>query len=274
MPELPEVETVVRDLRKVIAGKRIIRVKLNRADVVRHPSGRKLVAELEKRVVVEVRRRGKFICCDLDDRNTLVFHLGMTGHLTVCTPIAKVVPHTHFVADLSDGKQVRFDDARRFGRIALGDFEELQELGAVPKLGVEPLSLQFNGKSLLSLTVDARRAIKALLLDQEEVAGIGNIYADEICFAARIRPDRLASTLRLEDCVLIASSAKEILRASIKKRGTTFSDFRDVWGSAGRNGDQLAVYGRDGEGCERCGKTLVRASVAGRGTTLCTQCQR
>ncbi|MFN2568277.1 MAG: bifunctional DNA-formamidopyrimidine glycosylase/DNA-(apurinic or apyrimidinic site) lyase, partial [Candidatus Dormibacteria bacterium] len=274
MPELPEVETVTRDLRDTVVGRTITAVRAGVPGVVRHPTRDVFVSSLPGRCVEDVLRRGKFILCRLHDGSDLIFHLGMTGHIVVCDPSLAPAPHTHMVARLDDGRELRFDDARRFGRILLGPRTLLEDARVLPRLGVEPLSAEFTAARLDGLLRSTTRRVKAVLLDQGVVAGLGNIYVDEACHLAGVRPARRADRLTRAERAALFIAIPTVLAAAIDSRGTTFDDYRDLWNARGRHQERLQVYGRAGAPCHRCGLTLRRTVIAGRTTVYCAGCQR
>jgi formamidopyrimidine-DNA glycosylase len=274
MPELPEVETVARDLRVELVGRRFVSAWVHQPGVLRFPVDDVFMATLPGHEVESVTRWGKYIFCRLNGDEDLVFHLGMTGHLSVVDPRAEVVKHTHLRAALSDSRELRFDDARRFGRVMLGPRALLEERGLLPVLGVEPLSEAFTSEHLDGLLRRTTRAVKAALLDQSLVAGMGNIYIDEACHLAGIRPSRRSNRLTRKERAALHAAIQLVLRAAIANRGTTFDDYRDLWNARGRNGESLQVYGRGGEPCLRCGTRLRKVVVGGRSTVYCPRCQR
>jgi len=274
MPELPEVETVARDLRCTLVGRQFVSVTASIPGVLRHPTREVFVRSLPGERVEAVVRQGKFILCSLHGGSHLIFHLGMTGHLVVCDPALTPVPHTHMVAGLDDGRQLRFDDARRFGRILLGPRALLERARILPKLGVEPLSPDFTAARLGELLRHTRRTVKAALLDQSVVAGLGNIYVDEACHLAGVRPGRRSHRLTRAQRVALAAAIPAVLTTAIANRGTTFNDYRDLWNVRGTNQDRLQVYGRANAPCYRCGLPLRRSVIAGRTTVYCAGCQR
>ncbi|MFN2451060.1 MAG: bifunctional DNA-formamidopyrimidine glycosylase/DNA-(apurinic or apyrimidinic site) lyase [Candidatus Dormibacteria bacterium] len=273
MPELPEVETVVRDLRGALTGRRIETVDTGHAKVFRTQSPEAFAAGLRGTTVVSVSRRGKYIVVPLDSGDDLVVHLGMTGHLLVCTATAPVARHTHLRCELDDGRELRFDDARRFGRVLLGPPDELIASGAIARLGVEPLSDEFSAQALDAYLRRTTRQLKAALLDQRGVAGLGNIYVDESCHRARVRPTRRCHTLTRAQRAALFAAIPVVLNQAIVNRGTTFDDFRDLWDARGGHLEKLQVYGRGGQPCYRCGHSLRRTVLAGRTTVYCARCQ-
>jgi formamidopyrimidine-DNA glycosylase len=270
------VETVVRDLRSAVVGRRVVAVQLHRASVVRYPDGATFTVLLTGALLASVERRGKFIHLRLgrDEGAVLVVHLGMTGHLDVVQAHDPLRLHTHLQCLLDDGREVRFADARRFGRLLLGHPEMLQSAGLLPRLGVEPLSVEFTATALDAVLRRTRRTLKAALLDQRGVTGLGNIYVDEVCFAAGVRPQRRCPRLTRAERAQIHEAIVTVLQRAILNRGTSIDDYRDIWDAQGRNQEELLVYGRGGQPCFRCGSVLRHAVLAGRGTTWCPTCQR
>jgi formamidopyrimidine-DNA glycosylase len=274
MPELPEVETVARDLRKAVTGRRIDGVTVLRPDVVRFPDGMTLPALLTGQTFGEVERLGKYLLLGLDSGDDLMVHLGMTGHLLVCDADAPVPKHTHIRASLDDGRELRFDDARRFGRVAYGSREALTAARVFPRLGVEPLSADFSQERLDAVLKRTTRTVKAALLDQKGVAGLGNIYIDEACFLAGVRPTRRCNRLTKRERAALLDAIKQVLSTAVANRGSSVDDYRDVWNARGSNQERLQVYGRGGQSCFQCGAVLRRTQNAGRTTVYCAHCQR
>jgi formamidopyrimidine-DNA glycosylase len=274
LPELPEVETIVRDLRPHLVGRTFTKTQLLRDSVLRFPDPASFKAGTEGRQVGSVRRRGKFILVGLGDGENLVVHLGMTGSLTLQPPTEPRLPHTHLLVELDDGRELRFRDARRFGRILLGHPALLQRVGVMPRLGPDPLSQRFAQSGVAEVLGRSTRRVKAALLDQAVLAGCGNIYADEACFLARIRPDRRANSLRTVESRRLLAALPVVMREAIRRRGSSFSDYRDGFGAKGEAYESLFVYGRGGLPCVRCGRPLRQSRIGGRTTVYCTQCQR
>lgn len=281
MPELPEVETVVRDLRPQLSGRRIESVQLTRdpairARLVRHPSPGQFVRRLRGATITSVERRGKYIVMPLDhDGQRLVVHLGMTGHLRVWEPEEAPVKHTHFRALLDSGLELRYDDQRQFGRLLLGKPDELIGARAFPaRLGPEPIHGDLTEAEFDKLIRARRRPVKSALLDQSFLAGVGNIYADEACFRAGIRPSRWTNRLTVRERRALYSAIREVLEHSIAARGSSVINYVDAFGVRGANQEQLLVYGRRGQPCLICGTPLQGTRLAGRGTVYCRKCQR
>ena len=281
MPELPEVETIARDLRPQLAGRRIESVHLTRdpairGRLVRYPAATRFVRGLRGRTIKSVERRGKYLVMPLDqDGQRLVVHLGMTGHLRVWEPEETPVKHTHFRALLDSGLELRYDDPRQFGRLLLGTQEELVAGRAFPaKLGPEPIHGDLSEAEFEKIVKSRRRPIKSALLDQSFLAGVGNIYADEACFRAGIRPSRWTHRLTARERRALYSAIQEVLENSIAARGSSVINYVDAFGLRGTNQEKLLVYGRRGEPCVKCGTPLQGTRLAGRGTVYCRKCQR
>ncbi len=275
MPELPEVETVVRDLRGAVVGRRVSRVDVLHPGVIRFPLPEAFAAGLTGARFESVDRVGKFMFCLLDTGDELVVHLGMTGHvLVVDDPSLPLAPHTHVRALLDDGRELRYDDARRFGRVLLGTREGLRAARVLPVLGVDPLTASFTFAHLDSLLRGTTRVLKAALLDQGGIAGLGNIYVDEVCHLAGVRPTRRCHRLTRRERQAIYDAIPVILHKAIAARGSSIDDYRDVWNAQGSMQERLQVYGRGGEPCFRCGRVLARTVIGGRTTVYCPGCQR
>jgi len=281
VPELPEVETIVRDLRPQLAGRRIESVQLTRDPairkrLVRYPNPTTFIHNLRGRTIRSVERRGKYLVMPLDhDGERLVVHLGMTGHLRVWEPEETPVKHTHFRALLDSGLELRYDDPRQFGRLLLGTQDELVAGRAFPaRLGPEPIQGDLTEAEFDKIVKSRRRPIKSALLDQSFLAGVGNIYADEACFRAGIRPSRWTHRLTARERRALYSAIQEVLENGIAARGSSIINYVDAFGVRGGNQEKLLVYGRSGEPCVKCGTPLQGTRLAGRGTVYCRKCQR
>jgi formamidopyrimidine-DNA glycosylase len=294
VPELPEVETVVRDLRPQLTGRRIRSLQLTRdpsirSRLVRYPSAAQFVRRLPGRTITSVTRRGKYIVMPLQslagqnsagsdgapEAERLIVHLGMTGHLRVWEPEEAPVKHTHFRALLDSGLELRYDDQRQFGRLLLGKQEELVTARAFPaRLGPEPIHGDLTEGEFAKLIRARRRPVKSALLDQSFLAGVGNIYADEACFRAGIRPSRWTHRLTVRERRALYAAIQDVLENSIAARGSSIISYVDGFGVRGTNQEKLLVYGRGGQPCLRCGTPLQGTRLAGRGTVYCRTCQR
>jgi len=273
MPELPEVEVVRHSLEPKLRGSRILRVVAGAhpADVVQVPL-QDLAHAVERRRIVGLSRRGKTLLLELDSGALVTVHLGMTGELTLAKPGEPYPRHHHLSLVLDQGRELRYRDVRRFGRIGLvrpGEREQFER-----RLGPEPFAPELTPETFHRRLHQRRRAIKALLLEQSFIAGIGNIYADEALFRAGIYPGRPAGSLSLKETNQLLASLREVLAEAIARRGTTIRDYRDGLGRPGENQAFLRIYGRaPGSPCPLCGSTIQRITIAQRGTTFCPRCQ-
>ncbi|MEW6524561.1 MAG: bifunctional DNA-formamidopyrimidine glycosylase/DNA-(apurinic or apyrimidinic site) lyase [Bacillota bacterium] len=270
MPELPEVETVRRTLAPLLTGARIEKVTVQFEPYLRDCSALELVADATGQGFRRLVRHGKYLYLVLDDFE-LEVHLGMTGKLTVSTPKTACPPHTHVTMELDSGRELRFTDARRFGFLALRPAGAAQERART--LGPEPLTPGFTREALQAALERRKAPVKALLLDQKLVAGLGNIYADEALFRSGIHPARPACYLSGDDLDALYSSTNQVIREAVAARGTSFSDYVDGTGLPGDFSACLRVYGREGLPCPRCGHPLGRLKVAGRSSYHCPACQ-
>ena len=274
MPELPEVETIVADLRPHLTGRTIVSCDLLFPTIVRHPEPEVFIDSVAGTRIAEVRRRGKYILIDLEHELLLIVHLGMTGQLRLVDADTPLATHTHAVFVLDDGRQLRYRDPRRFGRLLLGTEESLLSSKKLPRLGPEPIDPAFAAEDLYRRLRKRRTALKAFLLDQGAIAGVGNIYADESLHRARLRPDRLAGSLSRKSAQRLHESLRVSLLMAIKNRGSSVDTYRDAWGEIGGQQEKLLVYGRAGEPCFTCGRSLAMIRIAGRSTVFCRRCQR
>jgi formamidopyrimidine-DNA glycosylase len=273
VPELPEVETVVREIRPSLVGRLITSIAVSRRPLRRRWSA-DWATVLRGARVTAVRRRGKWIVLDLAKDRYLVFHLGMTGQLTVAAARQPLPEHTHLVLGLDQGtRQLRFRDIRRFGSATLfPDRAHLEQFFEASGLGPEPFAVEADyWRTCLRRT---SRCLKAVLLDQRVVAGVGNIYADESLFAARLHPARLGRSTTRPEAERLRSAMVDVLHGAIAKRG---SSIRDYVGGSGRKGafqEEFTVYGRTGQPCRSCRTPIRRIRLAGRSTHFCPDCQR
>lgn len=280
MPELPEVETVRRNLATVLPGRRVEAVEVRSPHCLAEPDPELFRRSLTGRTIRGVGRRGKYLLLDLDGGFVLAVHLRMTGRLVYEVPGTGPAaagetapdPHTHAVLRLSGGGRLSFRDVRKFGRLYLTP--SLSSLLPAGKLGPEPLEEGFTPEALASRLKGRQARVKAMLLDQRVVAGVGNIYADEALFLAGIHPERRAGSLRKAEVERLHAAVRQVLEEGIRHRGTTFSDYRDGFGEPGGYGERLAVYGREGAPCRRCGGPVSRIRSGGRSSYFCPACQR
>jgi formamidopyrimidine-DNA glycosylase len=269
VPELPEVETVIRDLRPHLERRRIVGVRAGDKPLRRAWSA-DWADGLTGRRITRIRRRGKWILIDLD-RGLLVVHLGMTGRLTAGPADRPVEGHTHFVADLNDGIQVRFRDVRRFGSVTYyavaGEFDAF----LAARLGPEPFDVRPAAfRHALAATI---RPLKAVLLDQRVIAGVGNIYADESLFEAKLPPAQLGRATTAAQADRLRKAVTKVLARAIDRRGSTIRDYVGGSGKKGSYQTEFRVYGRTGRPCPRCDTLIVRIRLAGRSTHYCPTCQ-
>lgn len=273
MPELPEVEMVVRTLRPRLVGERIVAVETSGLPL-RRPIDRKRLARACVGARVDgVRRLGKYWLVDLSSRHVLVGHLGMTGRLLVCDGDAPRAAHTHAVFRLQKGRELRYVDPRRFGVLRAYPAAEASASPELALLGVDPLDPAFTVAHLAAALAATRRDIKAFLMDQSRIAGLGNIYVCEALFRAGIAPTRRSDRVAKRAAALHAAIIA-VLADGIANRGTSFSDYVDADGQAGENQHALSVYGRQDAPCRRCAAALRRVVQGGRSTFFCGRCQK
>jgi formamidopyrimidine-DNA glycosylase len=270
MPELPEVETIRAQLAARLLGETITRVEAAEPFMLRDVSEENLRELLAGRQIDSVERKGKFLLIRLSGGLVLTIHLGMTGQLLILPDAAPLPSHARFVFGLSRSGRLVFRDIRKFGRLHLTPEEPPARLAP---LGPDALVGAWDATQLARLLEGRRTPLKAFLLDQRRLAGIGNIYADEILWAARISPLRPAGLLSPEETERLAAEIRTRLAEGVRLRGCSISDFVDAAGSPGCMQEALNAYGRHGEPCPRCGAPLRRAIVAGRGTAFCPECQ-
>jgi formamidopyrimidine-DNA glycosylase len=271
MPELPEVENYRRDLRDLLLDRQITGVEVDWPNQIGAPSVRELVQRLPGQRITDIHRRGKYLVFTLSGGDSLLIHLKMSGRLMIEPVSAPPDPHAHVVFSLGDGEELRFRDTRKFGRVYLvADPEQV-----VGKLGPEPLEPDFTPERLDAMLANRRGRLKPLLLNQQFLAGIGNIYADESLHAARLHPLRTADTLSQGEINRLQAAIRFTLHRAIEHRGTSFSwVYRDAYGEPGEFQALLQVYNREGEPCYRCGTPIERIVVGQRSTYFCPQCQR
>lgn len=272
MPEMPEVETVRRTLYPKVVGRRIDRVEIITPRQIYHPDSDTFRAELEGACFTDIERRGKYLLFKLRTL-TLVGHLRMSGRLYLSTPEREREKHVHVVFHLDNGTELRYADQRKFGGFhLLGPRGEGMPPG-LAALGPEPLSDAFT-PAVLGAGLSGRKSpVKAALLNQAIVAGLGNIYVDESLYCARIHPERQAASLTTDEIARLHACIRSVLERAVAKRGTTFSLYFDGEGEEGDMYDELNVFDRTGEPCPACGAPIVKLAVAQRGTHVCPVCQ-
>lgn len=272
MPELPEVETVKRSVESNICGKKILRVEVNNEDVLDGISKKGFITLLEGHNIEKIERRGKYLIFCLEGKKRLILHLRMTGQLIWFGRDFTMDRHCHVVVSFEQGG-FYYRDVRRFGRFCLIGSGGKTENG-LKTLGYEPFDPEFTETYLKKGLAGRRSSIKNRLLDQHFVAGIGNIYADEILFAAGIHPELPCKDLTDNQIAALKEAAVNVLDEAIQYRGTTFSDFRDGYGETGGYQEHLAVFHRDGMACPVCGAVIEKIKCGGRTTSFCPQCQK
>ena len=273
MPELPEVETVRRALAKRIIGSKIMSAESDFPKIVAYPSYKKFAADIRNRKIEAMFRRGKFLIFDLSGDISMISHLRMTGHWLVTKNLLDE-KFIHLKLKLSDGRILAYGDIRKFGRIWLIKRQDFATFKPFAKLGIEPLSDGFTTEAFSARLAKYKNNIKQVLLNQEVVTGLGNIYVDEVLFAAGVRPLRKVPSLTKAEIERIFKAIRRILPLAIKHGGTTVENFTTPEGGTGYFQNKLKIYGRKGEKCYNCEGTVSRVVVAGRGTHYCKSCQK
>ncbi len=275
MPELPEVETIRRILEPQLMGRTIETVDLLQLQIIAWPAtGELFVQQMTGQTVAALQRRGKFLIFHFTQGDRMVLHLRMTGQLLVTPPDFPQEKHTHLVAQLSGGAELRYIDVRRFGRFWYLHPEESDAIAGMDKLGVEPLSEECTGAYLRQKGTRRKQPLKSFLLDQTIVAGIGNIYADEILFAARLHPEEPCIHLSARAWNRLAASIHEIIQWGIEADAMTPEEYLAGKGKNYSDIDGLRAYGKEGKPCSRCGHIMKRTVIGGRSSCYCPRCQR
>ncbi len=274
MPELPETETIARDLDGAIRGRRITKVAVRKADVLREVSARSIARRLRDATILRSWRRAKLVVIDLDTGDRIVVQPRFTGALLIDdgTFTGSELDYSTLRLDLDDGRALHYADVRRLGTVALMNADRFEEYSG--KLGIEPLDDAFTAAHLSAVLRATSQPVKKVLMEQRKIAGIGNIYANEALWRARIDPSRPGAAITLEEAKLLRESIVAVLVEAIEARGTSFRDYRDARGKRGSFVDKLEAYGRGGLPCRRCGSKLVSThAIDGRATTMCVKCQ-
>lgn len=297
MPELPEVETVRKDLQRLLRGRKVVDVVIKKEKMVKG-NMKSFREQVKGKIIQSMRRRGKLLIIEIGsekrsfstrttERKWILVHLKMTGQL-IYRDKKKLVggghgkpiireeelpnKYSHIVFTFSDGSELFFNDMRQFGYVRLVDSKELEKV--LDSFGVEPLSREFTIEVLRGVLKGKKTALKNVLLDQGLVAGLGNIYVDESCYLAGVRPKRHGMRVTKEEARRLHGAIRRVLKKSLAQRGTTFSSYRDGLGGEGGFVKSLKVYGRAGKVCYRCKKTLKKMKIGGRGTVYCSSCQK
>lgn len=274
MPELPEVETMVRDLVPRVVGRRIVDVEATFPGAVAYPDFPAFADRVHGQEIVGISRRGKYALFPLLSGDLLIIHRGMSGSLLYRRPSDPMEPYVRLLFRLDDGAELRFNDPRKFGKIFVMQPSGTERMLPWAAMGPEPLNGAFTSAALRERVRGRTALIKPLLLNQRVVAGLGNIYVDEALYLAGIHPERRAGTLTAAETERLHHAIRTVLAAAIGDRGTTFNNYTDIEGRRGGYQDNLRVFHKQGTACGTCGATIVKMVVQGRGTHLCPHCQR
>jgi formamidopyrimidine-DNA glycosylase len=275
VPELPETETIARDLDRAIAGSQIIDVRVKRGDVLREVDPRQLRRRVVGTVIHHAWRRAKLIVLDLSSRDRIVVQPRFTGALLIDAGELADQERRYSTVEfvLENDRSLHYRDIRRLGTVSLMD--ERRFASYTGALGHEPLDPDFTVERLSAILRTSRQAVKRVLMDQRRLVGVGNIYANEVLWRAGVDPSRPAATLSPAEAARIHAELRSVLEEAVRARGTSFRDYRDASGERGSFAEQLQAYGREGERCQRCGHRLVAThQIDGRSTVFCWQCQR
>lgn len=273
MPELPEIETIKRVLEPQISGAAIQSVTVNRPEVVAYPDTETFCTRLAGQTISRMSRRGKYLTLHLASGDYFTLHLRMTGCLLAAPPDYPAEMHTHIVLRLDNGLELRFSDTRRFGRFWLLSKGEPDLYSGVESLGVEPFSNGLTAEYLRARFSKRKKPVKECLMEQKSIAGIGNIYSDEILFSARLHPNRPASSLTADEWGRLANTIPEVLCYFVERNAVTPEEYLQSKGQNYRNTPLLQVYGHAGDPCPVCKNTLCRSVIGGRSSTYCPACQ-
>lgn len=273
MPQLPEVETIRQVIEPQIQRLTIKNIRVSLPEVIAYPTADEFCKAVTGQAIASMAHRGKFLIINLKNENRIILHLRMTGCLLVTPPDYPTEKHTHIIMQLNNGMELRFSDTRRFGRFWLIQSDEEDTYSGIGKLGLEPLSSECNAEYLQARLRKRKKAIKECLLNQSVIAGIGNIYSDEILFRARIYPSAPADSLTDEKWKRLAVEIAECLHYFIEKNKITPKDYLESKEQDYRNTPFLQVYGHAGEPCPYCGETFVCTVIGGRGSVYCPNCQ-
>jgi formamidopyrimidine-DNA glycosylase len=274
MPELPEVETVVRTLQTLVSGKKIERISVTLPRIIRHPDDVEIFKSLlEGQTIQTIKRRAKFILFYLD-QDVMISHLRMEGKYGVYQAGDPVEKHTHVIFHFTDGTELRYRDVRQFGTMDVLPLGKETSAGPLAKLGVEPLDESFTWQVLQDLLKNRTTKIKPLLLNQECIVGLGNIYVDESLFLAGIHPEKPAGALTAKQVKRLHESIVATLKEAVQQGGSSIKSYVNGQGEMGMFQQSLKVYGRKEEACDTCGSEIIRFVVGGRGTHICPKCQK
>ena len=273
MPELPEVETVKESLRLRLTGIRIEKVNVIYDNIIAYPKVNEFIKEITNQTINDMKRRGKYILFDLDDYY-LLSHLRMEGKYFFKTKDDDILKHEHVIFDLDNGEELRYMDTRKFGKMYLIKKEDIDKIGPLKELGLEPWDDNLTSDYLLEKYKNKRLPIKSVLLDQSIIVGIGNIYADEILFLCKINPLKKCNDITKKEAYNIIKYTREVLESAIEKGGTTIRSYSSVDGVHGLFQEELLVHGKDKGMCPVCNSDILKIRVGGRGTYYCPICQK
>jgi formamidopyrimidine-DNA glycosylase len=278
--ELPEVEVMRRDLEKDVVGRRVktaeVKTSRNAMRVIRrHGKRKEFTSRLEGRKLTKVERRGKYLLVHLDSGDVLVTHFGMSGQFQRGNGRVVIEPHTHVVLTFQQGGDLRFIDPRTFGEMFVTAGDDIGKVKELQHIAIDPLDQVFTWPTFQYLLAERAAKMKQLLMDQKFISGLGNIYSDEVLFAAGLRYDRISDTLSSQEVRRLYRAIQETLQEAIKLRGTTLEDeaYVDLFGKPGEFQSELKVYGREGEPCRRCRTPIQTVRVSQRTSYFCPQCQ-
>lgn len=273
MPELPEVETVKRNLKEYLIGRKIINVKINYDNIIEYPKKEEFIAQLNQEEILDIKRRGKWLIFVLD-KYFLLSHLRMEGKFNLKSPSCFINPHEHIIFSLDNNIELRYQDIRKFGKMLLIPKDKINLIGPINTLGYEPWEEKLTVDYLKSKYHNKSTKIKTSLLDQSIIAGIGNIYADEILFLSKINPTKKVSELTLEELNKIIINTRKVLEEAIKQKGSTIRSYTSVNGVHGTFQDKLLVHTKENKPCPICQTKIMKIKVNQRGTYYCPNCQK
>jgi len=272
MPELPEVETIKRDLEEKIKGKKVEKVVVVNDKCIKMPASGEFISGIEGRLFQQIKRRGKYLIIELDSGDNLVIHLKLTGRL-IYSLKEKKLDYSKIIFIFYDSTQLTFTDMRGFGNVWLLPDKEFERIPSLKNLGPEPLEEEFTVDKFKELLKEKRTDIKSLLMNQEFIAGIGNIYSQEALFLSGIHPKRKALSLHYEEIGRLYNNLRSVLNEAISYRGSSVDAYVDLQGEKGKYKPHLRVYGREGKNCLICGAIIQKINIKGRGTRFCPRCQ-
>jgi formamidopyrimidine-DNA glycosylase len=278
--ELPEVEVLRRDLEKDVLGRRIAAVEVKRSKnsrrvIRRHKAPKEFRDRLVGKKITKVDRRGKYLLFHLDGGDVLVAHMGMSGRFLRGNKRVAPIQHTHVVITFQQGGDLRFIDPRTFGELFVTHADELGKVSELAHIAIDPLETPFTWQQFSFMLAERKAKLKSLLMDQKFISGLGNIYSDEVLFAAGLRHDRMSDELSSQEVRRLYRALQEVVQESIRFRGTTLDDeaYVDLYGKPGEYQSELKVYGRQGEPCRRCRTPIDAVRLGGRKSYFCPQCQ-